>query len=212
MGGHSHNRRLKAEVLGSTLIVQAGTHGSDLDRLELTVERGNVTANVCILTLLDHNKVEADDAAERFLKRPPKPHRKAMDEVVGRRRIGWCGHRPWQARNTSARRAVAIDSLFAEILCERTGAGVAVLPGVGYGVAIPPGAITAAQLRQMVPHEGKVVTIRLSGTQIIEALEQTVESVFADDPAVKVGGMIQRSRRSRSSASSRKDLAIQAVS
>jgi len=43
----------------------------------------------------------------------------------------------------------------------------------------------------MVPHEGKVVTMRLSGTQIIEVLEQAVENVFTDDPAVKVGGMIQ---------------------
>ena len=76
-----------------------------------------------------------------------------------------------------------IDSLFADILREETKADVALLPGVGYGVAIPPGPITAAQLRQLVPHEGKVVTMRLSGIQIIEVLEQAVENVFTDDPA-----------------------------
>ena len=65
------------------------------------------------------------------------------------------------------------------------------LPGVGYGVAIPPGPITAAQLRQMVPHEGKIVTMRLTGTQVIEVLEQAVENTLTDDPAAKVGGMIQ---------------------
>ena len=84
-----------------------------------------------------------------------------------------------------------IDSLFADILREETKADIALLPGVGYGVAIPPGAVTAAQLRQMVPHEGKVVTMRLSGTQVVEVLEQAVENMFTDDPQVKVGGMIQ---------------------
>ncbi|MCE9565357.1 MAG: metallophosphatase, partial [Planctomycetes bacterium] len=37
VGGHSHNRMTKAETVGTTLIVQAGAHGSDLGRLELTV-------------------------------------------------------------------------------------------------------------------------------------------------------------------------------
>lgn len=192
VGGHSHNRMRKTEEVGTTLIVQAGAHGSDLGRLELTVERGKVTANACTLTLLDHDKVETDDAAERILKRLLDPHREAMDEVVGKA-ADWLVRSQTLAGQEARKRdeESPIDSLFADILREQTGADVALLPGVGYGVAIPAGAITAAQLRQMVPHEGKVVTMRLSGTQIIEALEQAVENVFTDDPAVKVGGMIQ---------------------
>jgi len=192
VGGHSHNRMLQAEQIGTTLIVQAGAHGSDLGRLELTIEGGKVTANICTLTPLDHNKVEADDAAERLLKRLLEPHRKALDEVVGKA-AGWLVRAQTLAGQEARKRdeESPIDSLFADIILEQTGADVALLPGVGYGVAIPAGAMTAAQLRQMVPHEGKVVTMRLSGTQIIEVLEQSVENVFTDDPAVKVGGMIQ---------------------
>ena len=145
---------LKAEELGTTLIVQAGAHGSDLGRLELTVERGKVTAYGCTLTLLDHDKVEADVAAERLLKRLLEPHLKAMDEVVGKA-AGWLFRAQTLAGQEARKRdeESPIDSLFADIFCEQTGADVALLPGVGYGVAIPPGAITAAQLRQMVPHE-----------------------------------------------------------
>ena len=192
VGGHSHNRMLKAEEVGNTLIVQAGAHGSDLGRLELTVERGKVTANVCTLTLLDHDKVKADDAAERLLERLLEPHRKAMDKVVGKA-ADWLVRSQTLAGQEARKRdeESPIDSLFADILCEETGADFALLPGVGYGVAIPSGAITAAHLRQMVPHEGKVVTMRLSGAQITEVLEQSVDNVFTDDPAVKVGGMIQ---------------------
>ena len=192
VGGHSHNRMTRAEKVGTTLIVQAGAHGSDLGRLELTVEKGKVTAHAATLTALDHDKVEADLAAERLLTRLLEPHREAMGEVVGKA-SGWMVRAQTLAGQEARKRdeESPIDSLFADILREQTKADVALLPGVGYGVAIPPGPVTTAKLRQMVPHEGKVVTMRLSGTQIIEVLEQAVENTFADDPAVKVGGMIQ---------------------
>ena len=56
---------------------------------------------------------------------------------------------------------------------DETGADVALLPGVGYGVAIPAGPITAAQLRQLIPHDGTVFTMPLAGAQIREILEQS---------------------------------------
>ena len=192
VGGHSHNRMSEAEKVGTTLIVQAGAHGSDLGRVELTVEEGKITGHACSLTLLDHSKVEADADAERFLMGLLEPYRKALDEVVGT-----AGGRLVRAQTLAGQQArkrdeeSPIDSLFADILREQTKADVALLPGVGYGVAIPAGPITAAMLRQMVPHEGKVVTMRLSGAQIIDVLEQAVENTFTDDQAVKVGGMIQ---------------------
>lgn len=192
VGGHSHNRMPKAEKIGTTLIVQAGAHGSGLGRLELTVERGKITGHIRTLTLLDHDKVDANDDAEGLLKRLLEPHRKAMDEIIGKA-AGWLVRAQTLAGQDARLRdeESPIDALFADILREQTEADVALLPGVGYGVAIPPGPITAAQLRQMVPHEGKVVTLRLPGTQIIEVLEQAVENTFTDDPAIKVGGMIQ---------------------
>lgn len=192
VGGHSHNRMQKAEQVGATLIVQAGAHGSDLGRLDLTIERGKVMASDCTLTLLDHNKVAADSDAERLVERLCEPYRKALDEVIGVA-ADWLVRAQTLAGQDARLRdeESPVDSLFADILRQQTGADVALLPGVGYGVAIPPGAITAAQLRQLVPHEGKVVTLRLTGEQITEVLEQSIENVFSEDPAVKVGGMIQ---------------------
>jgi 5'-nucleotidase / UDP-sugar diphosphatase len=192
VGGHSHNRMHRAEEVGDTLIVQAGAHGSDLGRLDLTIEQGKITANVCTLTLLDHDKVKADEAAERLLNRLLDPYRTELDEVIGQA-ADWLVRAQTLAGQEARKRdeESPIDSLFADILCEQTGADVALLPGVGYGVGIATGPITAAHLRQLVPHEGKVVTMRLTGTQIIEVLEQAIENVFTQDPAVKVGGMVQ---------------------
>lgn len=194
VGGHSHNRMAQAEPIGETLIVQAGAHGSDLGVLELTFAHGKVTEHRRSLIPLDHEKISLDASADQLASRLVAPHRQALEEQVGRATT-WL-IRAQTLAGTKARKRdeeSPVDSLFADILREEMQADFAFLPGVGYGVAIPPGPITAAQLRQLVPHDGKVVTMRLHGSHIIDLLEQAVENVFSSDPAVKVGGMIQLS-------------------
>ncbi len=194
VGGHSHNRMEKVQRIGDTLIVQAGAHGSDLGRLDLIIEKGKIIDHRRTLVLLDHKRVPADDAAHRFAEQLLEPYRAALDERIGRA-DDWLVRAQTLAETQARKRdeESPIDSLFADILRAETRSDIAFLPGVGYGVAIPPGPITAAQLRQLIPHDGKVVTIRLPGARIIEILEQAVENVFTDDPIVKVGGMIQLS-------------------
>ena len=192
VGGHSHNRMAEATKAGDTLIVQAGAHGSDLGRLDLTVENGKVTGHKRTLIPLTHDTVPADPAAEKFLARLLDPHREALDEAVGKA-AGWLVRADTLAGQDARKRDAEspIDSLFADVLRAATKADIALLPGVGYGVAIPPGPVTAAQLRQLAPHDGKVVTMKLPGRKVLDVLEQAVENTFTDDPAVKVGGMIQ---------------------
>jgi 2',3'-cyclic-nucleotide 2'-phosphodiesterase (5'-nucleotidase family) len=83
------------------------------------------------------------------------------------------------------------DSLFADIIREETASEIALLPGVGYGVAIEPGPLTEAALRNLIPHHSKSITMTLTGMQIRLILEQAVENTFTSDPTKKVGGMIQ---------------------
>ena len=146
------------------------------------------------MILLDHSVLQVDAAASRLVEEQLQPHRNALDEKVGMT-DDWL-IRAQTLAGTSARKRdeeSPIDSLFADLLRKETKADFAFLPGVGYGVAIPPGPITAAQLRQMIPHDGKVVTMKLSGAWILEVIEQSIENVFTSDPTVKVGGMIQLS-------------------
>lgn len=148
VGGHSHNRMAEAGRVGNTLIVQAGAHGSDLGRLDLTIGKGKITAHHRTLIPLDHEKVPSEPSAAKLLEDLLKPHRTALDEVVGR-----AGDWLVRAQTLAGQKAhkrdeeSPIDSLFADFLRAEAKADIALLPGVGYGVAIPPGPVTAAQLR-----------------------------------------------------------------
>ena len=156
------------------------------------LEKNRITDYRRTLIPLDHERIPADPATERLIRELLEPHRQALQEPVGVAG-DWLVRAQTLAGQEARKRdqESPVDSLFADILRQETGADVALLPGVGYGVAIPPGPITAAQLRQLIPHDGTVFTMQLAGAQIRDILEQSVENVFSDDAATRVGGMIQ---------------------
>jgi 5'-nucleotidase / UDP-sugar diphosphatase len=172
--------------------VQAGAFGSDLGRLDLEIVNGRIESYQRQLIVLDHDVLTPDPTAEVWLNEQIAPYRKQMDEVVGNA-SSWLIRAQALAGQRSRKRdeESPVDSLFADLLREAFEADVAFLPGVGYGIAIPPGEISAAQLRQLIPHDGKVVTLSLSGLQVREVLEQSLDNIYSENPAINVGGMIQ---------------------
>lgn len=193
VGGHSHNRMQDALQVGSSLIVQAGAHGSDLGRLDLTVQRDGKRVKVSqhkrqliMLTNEPDRELRNQIAAQLAAHRTETDQRigRAQTAIVRAQTIG--GEKP-KARDEES----PADDLFADAIRDSTGAEAAFLPGVGYGVAIQPGDITAEQLKNLVPHDSEVVTMSLTGRQIKSILEQSIENFSAEDPSQKVGGMIQ---------------------
>lgn len=191
-GGHSHNRVTEPLRVGKTLIVQAGAHGSDVARLDFEFRNGRVAVNRYALIPVDHDRLQPDAEIQRIVERHAAPLGERMNERIGEavtplvRAQTINGPRPEKRDRQSP-----ADSLFADILRDETAADVALLPGVGYGVAIPEGAITVAALRNLLPHESKVVMLKLTGKQLRDTLEQSVENTLTKDPRRKVGGMIQ---------------------
>lgn len=190
VGGHSHNRMTEALRVRDTLIVQAGAHGSDLGRLDLTVENGRVTAHK--RTLIPITKVESNKTVAGVIEKQIAPYKSKLDEKIGET-AGLIIRAQTIAGNEPEKRDAEspADSLFADAIREETKSEIAFLPGLGYGVAIQKGAITAEDLRNLIPHDAAVFTMKLTGTQIREVLEQAVENVLTTDATKKVGGMIQ---------------------
>jgi 2',3'-cyclic-nucleotide 2'-phosphodiesterase (5'-nucleotidase family) len=192
IGGHSHNRTDRGMTEGKTIIAQAGAHGADLGRLDLEVQNGKITGHRSQLILLDNSQIPADSATAQHMEQLLKPYRDEQNRVIARatkpiiRAQTMAGEEPRKRSHESP-----ADSLFADILRELTGSDAAFLPGVGYGVAIAEGDITTGMLKNLVPHDSKVVTMKLTGAQIRSIVEQALVNTFTDDPKKKVGGMIQ---------------------
>lgn len=192
VGGHSHNRTDSAVREGDTLIVQAGAHGSDLGRLDLKIADGKVVNQTHRLILLDNARLAPDTQLAEQMRRLRDRHAHKLNERIGEakgpltRAQTLAGQEP-RARDHES----PVDSLFADLLREGTRSDVVLLPNSGYGVAIPTGPITADQLRNLVPHESKVVTMTLRGGQLRDILEQSIERTYTDDPTLKVGGLLQ---------------------
>ena len=189
VGGHSHNRMQRAKQVGSTLIVQAGAHLSDLGLLELRLHDGKIVSYERRLLPLTG---ASDSEMREKIGQLRKPFGTQLDESLGEAAAPIVRAQTLAGDDARKRDEQSpADSLFADILREKTGSDIALLPGVGYGVAIPAGRITAEALRNLVPHESKVVTMTLTGAQLREILQQAIENTYSDDPQRKVGGMIQ---------------------
>ena len=175
VGGHSHNRMTEALRVGDTLIVQAGAHGSDVGRLDLTLAGGRITAHKRALITLDHAAIAADAETARLIDSLEAPFRSQLDEPLGEAASVIARAQTLAGQEARKRDEESpADSLFADLLREATGSDIALLPGVGYGVALAPGTITAEALRKLVPHASQVVTLTLTGAQVREILEQAI--------------------------------------
>ena len=193
LGGHSHNRTTQPIREGRTIIMHAGAHCSDLGRLDLSfAPNGKLQESTGRLILLDHERISADKELARVVAELTSPHMESLSKIIATaampitRAQTIAGSSPRKRDEQSP-----ADSLFADIIREATGSEIALLPGVGYGTAIPAGPITQGALRNLIPHDSKVVTLTLTGEQIIEILEQSLRNTYAQDPTTKVGGMIQ---------------------
>ncbi|WP_345321492.1 bifunctional UDP-sugar hydrolase/5'-nucleotidase [Novipirellula rosea] len=183
IGGHSHDRLHPAITVNGTKIVQAMSDTAALGEVRVSLVAGQVVKIEDELHMLwakdySHPKMATLIADIR------QPHRQKLEEVIGiaKTRI------PRKYKHESP-----FDVLVAELLRQETGAEVALLPGVGYGITLPQGEVTREDLYTLLPHPAKLATFTLTGQQIHDVLEQSATNQEAENPLDRVGGLIQTS-------------------
>ncbi len=62
--------------------------------------------------------------------------------------------------------------------------------GGGTAHPSPPGDVTVQDLWQMIPTNPEVFTVEMSGQEILDKLEDSLESVYAADPYRQRGGYV----------------------
>ena len=182
LGGHTHDVLAEPAVVGRTTITQSGAHGSYLTRLDLELAHGRVCdfRHTLIPVMAEG---EADDAVAALVADSLLPHRDAVDEVVGETRV--LLHRGTVFESP-------MDNLITHAYIKSTGADVAVSHGWRYGTPVPPGPITAGDLRQMIPTNPELFTVQLTGAELQRMLERSIERTFSGDALRQQGGHVMR--------------------
>jgi 2',3'-cyclic-nucleotide 2'-phosphodiesterase (5'-nucleotidase family) len=185
VGAHSHDAIFPPERVGQTWMVQALSDDTALGELTLTLGADRrVSAVAGQLHTLWTDEYPADPAVAQLIERLRAPHRDALEAPVATaaERIG----RRYKSESP-------FDALSGEILREHTGADIAFLPGVGYGVSLEAGVVTREALAALLPHPTKVATVMLTGRQVLEVLEQSGLNQKPANPMDGIGGLVQTS-------------------
>lgn len=184
VGGHSHDRIQPPRRIGSTWVVQALSDATALGELTVNVRDGRVAGVEGRVIELYADRHPEDPRLARMLDSMRAPHRDTLGGViaVALDRIG----RQYKSESP-------VDRLAGDLLREHTGADVAFLPGLGFGVTIQPGPITREMLIQLFPHPTTVVREVLTGEQVVAVLEQSATNLRPGNDMDRVGGLIQTS-------------------
>lgn len=182
VAAHSHDHTDQPERVGNTWIAQASSDAAALGELRLTLAGKRLSKVEGAMHTLWNDRFTPHRPTAELIDQLRAPHRARLEEVIGHAsaRIG----RRYKSESP-------FDVLAGDFLRDHAKAQIAFLPGVGYGVSIEPGPVTREQLHALLPHPSKVVTMKLSGRQIREVLEQSAINQAPAEPSAGVGGLIQ---------------------
>ena len=182
LSGHTHNRLYKPVLIGKTILMQSGCHGSFLGRLDLEIVDGQITDYKHRLIEVEA-AIQPDQEVEELIRQALAPYKNELAEVVGETAT---------ALNRGTTMETTMDNFLLQALLESTGAQLAFSNGWRYGASIVPGQVTLNDLYNMIPMNPPVSTIELTGEEIREMLEENLERTFSCDPYNQMGGYVKR--------------------
>jgi sulfur-oxidizing protein SoxB len=185
LGGHTHDGLPAPLVVGRTLIVNSGSHGKFLSRLDLDVRQGRVAAHRYRLIPVLAGATPEDADMARLVRELRAPHearlgeRLAVSESLLYRRGNFNG---------------TFDELILDALLKRADAEVAFSPGFRWGVTIVPG--QAITLEDVYSHTAVTYAdtwVReMTGGEIVRIMEDVADNLFHPDPYYRQGGDMVR--------------------
>jgi len=170
VGGHSHTRVAKPVKVADTLIVQAWEHGKVLGVLDLALENGKVVKWEGYLREIKPKPGEGDPEIESLVKRYGQEIDSIMGVDVGESDVDLDGE-------NVRKRETNLGDFVADVLREVSGAEAAIINGGGIRTSIRKGRIRVKDIYSVLPFDNYIVSIRLTGKQIREALEHGLSGI-----------------------------------
>jgi sulfur-oxidizing protein SoxB len=182
LSGHTHNRLSHPVKVKDTIIIQSGCHGSFLGRLDVNIERGRIGSYDHKLITITPD-IPQDEEVEGLVREAVGPCKDLISEEVG------------HCTTTLNRNTVleaTMDNLLLQAIRETAGTQLAFTNGWRYGSPVPPGKITLNDLWNIVPTDPPVSTVDLSGKDIWDLMEDSLDRTFARNPFDQQGGYVKR--------------------
>jgi 5'-nucleotidase/UDP-sugar diphosphatase len=200
VGGHSHTEMTEAEMVGDTLIVQAGSNGLYVGRIDLTVDSEADKVTAYTYNLLPVNKTERvtyndkryymyvgtgyieDNAVLEAVTPYLGQADTLLSQPVGEALVKLDGDRSLvRSQETN------LANLISDGMCAKTGADIAFMNGGGIRASIEDGPITYRDVLTVQPFGNTLVLIDMTGAQIMETLTYAASI----DPEAGVGAFLQ---------------------
>lgn len=197
VGGHSHTRVEKPSRIGNCAVAQAWEHGKTLGIIDVSIDSGK------LLDLSGHLKDitpalgNGDTGVANLVERYNRKNALLLGKKIGTASVDLV--------QTGVRlRETNLGNMIADIVRETTGAEVSIINGGSIRTGIPKGEITVGQIYATIPFNNYLVAVRMSGKQLIDALEHGVSGIengegrfpqvsgirFTFDPMMKAGSRI----------------------
>ena len=167
VGGHSHTAIKTPVIIGDTIILQAGHYGLYLGIFELSIDTdtGKIVhykKNRVLKKVLAGPDMPYDEVAAGIVNTYYDQIKEKFTEVVGESLVDL--KRRYQRESN-------IGNLICDTMREETNADIAFMNSGGIRTDIPKGKITLEQVFTLLPFDNNLVTMNLTGAQILEILE-----------------------------------------
>ena len=180
LSGHTHERTAWPILEGNVIVIEPGSFGSFLGRLDLVLRPGGgIASHVFRLIPILANRYDEDADVKMLVNRSLAPHRPRMAKQAGRTRIVLMRY---DLLETTA------DDFIANSVRETAKTDIGFTNGFRFGVPVPPEAITEADLWNLLPMDARMKRGWITGKELRDYLEHELEMVYAKSPLKLNGG------------------------
>jgi sulfur-oxidizing protein SoxB len=185
LGGHTHDALATPIRVGRTLVVNSGSYGKFLSRLDLDVRGGTIAGHRYRLLPVLSAALPEDPAMAALIAKLRGPHEARLGEVLA------------VSDSLLYRRGTfngPFDELLLDALMKRADAEVAFSPGFRWGITILPG--QPITLEDVYAHTAltypNTLVRDMAGREIHAFLEDVADNLFHPDPYYRQGGDMVR--------------------
>src|SRR5438067_2183359 len=185
LGGHTHDALPQPILVGRTLVVNSGSHGKFLSRLDLDVQHGRVGGYRYRLIPVLAQDLPADPGMAQLIDEIRRPYEAKLSE-----RLAVSESLLYRRGNFNG----TFDEVILDALLRGADAQIAFSPGFRWGITIVPG--QEITLEDVYAHTAVTYpntwVREMTGREIHALMEDVADNLFHPDPYYRQGGDMVR--------------------